>query len=258
MKRLIFIFILIFFLSITIRIGFKWIPVREGEELLFFPSGKFIHAISSGFDNLIADFIWIEAGVYFGEHRLSDRKYPYLYHIFNVLTDLDSKFLPAYTIGGILLCDDVKRVDLSMKLLNKGMFKNPDSWEIPFVKGFIHYLYTKDYIEASKWFLISSMKENAPDMTYKFATWTLLHGQGIEVAMNLWINFYYISKSDLMKEKAIKGMAKILYNQADRFKEEKGYFPSSLEEMVNNNFLPFIPRIDSLRFVLREKQIIIE
>lgn len=258
MKRFIFIFILIFSLAITVRVGFKWIPVREGEELLFFPSGKSIHAISSGFDNLVADFIWIEAGVYFGEHRLTDRKYPYLYHIFNVLTDLDSKFLPAYTIGGILLCDDVKRVDLSMKLLDKGMFGNPDSWEIPFVKGFIHYLYTKDYNEASKWFLISSMKENAPDMTYKFATWTLVYGQGIEVAMNLWINFYYISKNDIMKEKAVKGIAKILYNQANRFEEEKGYFPSSLEEMVNANFLPFIPRIDNLRFMLKEKQIIIE
>lgn len=258
MRRVIFIFFLISLLAITVKVGFKWIPVREGEELLFFPSGKFIHVIASGFDNLFADFIWIEAVVYFGEHRLTDRKYPYLYHILNVLTDLDQKFLPAYTIGGILLCDDVKRLDLSMKLLDKGMFKNPESWEVPFVKGFIHYLYTKNYHEASKWFLISSMKENAPDMTYKFATWTLVSGQGIEIALNLWINFYYISKSELMKEKSIKGITKILLDQAYIFKIEKGYYPVSLDEMVKANYLPFIPQIDNRRFVLRENKIIIE
>ncbi|MCK4571610.1 hypothetical protein KAT89_01640 [candidate division WOR-3 bacterium] len=258
MKRVLLLIVLIGLLVIVEITCFEWIPRREGEELLFFPSGKFLQGITLGFDNLIADFIWIEAGVYFGGHRMTDRKYPYLYHILDVLTDLDSRFLPAYTIGSILLSDDVKRIDLSMKLLNKGMLKNPDSWEIPFLKGFIHYLFTKNYREASKWFLISSMKENAPDMTFKFATWTLIAGEGVDVALKLWLRFYNISKSALMKEKAIKGISKVLSDQAFRFKEDRGYSPRSLWEMVEENYIPFIPRIDIGEFVLKEDKIIIE
>ncbi len=258
MKKLTLIIILIVLLAIVELKGFKWIPRREGEELLFFPSGRFVGGIASGFENLFADFIWIETGVYFGEHRMSDRKYPYLYHILDVLTDLDPKFLPAYTIGSILLSDDVKRIDLSMELLNKGMFKNPDSWQVPFVKGFIYYLYTKDYHEASKWFLISSMKEDAPDMVFKFATWTMSVGDGIDVALKLWLRFYYFSKSQLMKERSIKGIAKVLADQAFRFKVDRGYYPRSLSELEEAGYIPFIPRIDIGRFALRENKIIIE
>ncbi len=258
MKRLILLVILIGLLVVVEIEFFEWIPRREGEEFLFFPSGKFVGGIASGFESLFADFIWIESGVYFGEHRITDREYPFLYHILNVLTDLDPRFLPAYTIGGILISDDVKRVDLSIKLLNKGMFNNPNRWEVPFVKGFIYYLYTKDYREASKWFLISSMKEDAPDMALKFAAWTLASGESVDVALKLWLRLYNISKSQLMKEKTIKGLATILRNQVLKFKEDRGYYPHSLSEMVEADYIPFVPRLDIGKFTLKENKIIIE
>ncbi|MCK4528350.1 hypothetical protein KAW18_13335 [candidate division WOR-3 bacterium] len=258
MKKFILLFVLMGLLFIVEVKGFQWIPGREGEELLFFPSGRFVNGISSGFENILADFIWIEAGVYYGGHRMTDRRYPYLYHILDVLTDLDPYFISAYTLGAALLSDDVERTDLSMDLLNKGIYNNPTSWEIPFIKGFIHYIYTKDYHEASRWFLLASKKEDAPDMVFKFATWTMVSGKGVEVALRLWLSIYYSSKSLLMKEKAIKGLTKILRMQALRFEEDRGYFPHSLSELKKLGYIPFIPYLDVGRFVLIENEIRIE
>lgn len=258
MKKSLLLIPLIILLVIVEAKCFEWIPEGKGEELLFFPKGPFVGIISSGFENLFADFIWIEAGVYFGGHRMADRKYPYLYHILNVQTDLDPRFIPAYTLGGVLLADDAKRTDYSMKLLNKGMFNNPNRWEIPFVKGFIHYIYTKDYREASKWFLISSMKKDAPDMTLKFAVWTLASGEGVDVALKLWLRLYNISKSHLLKEKAIKALTKVLQDQVLHFKEDKGHYPRSLSELIETDYISFIPRLDIGKFVLKENQISIE
>ncbi|MEA1913448.1 MAG: hypothetical protein U9N06_06435 [candidate division WOR-3 bacterium] len=258
MKRSAVLIILIVLLVFVEIKGFKWIPGVKGEELLFFPSGKFVQGITSGFDNLFADFIWIETGVYYGKHRMSDRSYHHLYHILEVLTDLDSRFIPAYTLGSMLLSDDAKRIDLGIKLLDKGLYKNPTYWEIPFTKGFIYYLYTKDYKEASKWFLISSYKEDSPEIALKFATWTLSLGKGVEVTLRLYLQFYNMSASKIFREKAIKGIMKVLRDQAMKFQRDKGYYPKSLSDMVERGYLPFIPKIDAGQFKIEEGKILYE
>jgi len=61
-----------------------------------------------------------------------------------------------------------------------------------------------------------------------------------------------------MKERSIKGISKVLADQAFRFKVDRGYYPRSLSEMEEAGYIPFIPRIDIGRFALRENKIIIE
>lgn len=256
MKRILFLLVLIVLLSLVEIRGFKWIPKKEREELLYFPSNKLVKALTAGFDLLLADLFWIETGTYFGKHRRSDESYPYLYHMLDITTDLDSRFIPVYTIGAMLLTDDAKQMDLAFKLLDKGMNNNPKLWHIPFTKGFIHYIYNKDYDEASKWFLLASYKKDAPERVLKFATWTLSKGKGVEVTLNLYLRLYQVSSSEILRGKAIKGIEKTLSDQLKRFNEDKGYLPNSLFTLVKSGYLPFVPRIPEGVFKIKNDEVI--
>jgi hypothetical protein len=256
MKRLLLALILILLLAATENKGFDWIPQQKREELLYFPSNKFVKAMTGGFDLILADFLWIETGSYFGKHRQSDRRYPYLYHMFDITTDLDPKFIPVYTLGTILLTTDARENDMAIKLLLKGMRDNPNLWQIPFTIGFIYYVHKKSPEKAYKWFLIASYKKDAPEMVQKFATWTMYKAKGEELTLRLYLRLYEISSSEIFREKAIKGIEKVLSDQYKKFHEDMGYYARSIFELYRQGYLPFIPQIPGGSFTIENGEII--
>jgi hypothetical protein len=258
MKRLLLALILLILLAVTERKGFKWVPKQKREELLYFPSNKFVEAITGGFDVLMSDFLWMETGNYFGKHRRTDKNYPYLYHMFDIITDLDPKFLPVYTLGTIMVATDAKETDMAMELLNKGMRDNPKLWQIPFTKGFIYYVHKKDPLKASRWFLLASYKEDAPEIVGKFATWTLYKSKGVEVTLSLYMRLYNVSSSEIFKEKAIKGIGKVISDQYKKFHMDKGYYVESIFELYRTGYLPFIPEIPGGVFDIKDGKIIFQ
>ncbi len=258
MKRLLFGLILLLFLALIEIKGFRWIPKQQREELLYFPSNKFVKAITGGFDILLADFLWIETGTYFGKHRLSDKSYPYLYHMLNIITDLDPKFIPPYTLGTILLTTNAHQSNLALEFLDKGMRDNPELWQIPFTKGFIYYIHNKNPKEASKWFLLASYKKDAPELALKFATWTLIQGKGVEITLHLYLNLYESSSSPIFKEKAIEGITKTLSNQYKKFYIDKNYYAQSIFTLYKAGYLPFIPEIPGGVFTIKDGEIVFQ
>ena len=54
------------------------------EKMLYLPSGKFLKPLCLGFDEVVADLLWMKAVVYFGGHARADQHYPWLYHILDL------------------------------------------------------------------------------------------------------------------------------------------------------------------------------
>jgi hypothetical protein len=258
MKRIALILILIVLLALIETKGFKWLPKQQREELLYFPSNRFVKAVTAGSDLILADFLWIETGSYFGKHRRSDKLYPYLYHMLDIITDLDPKFIPPYTLGTILLATDARESELALKFLDKGMRDNPELWQIPFTKGFIYYVHNKNPEKASKWFLLASFKKDAPEIVQKFATWTLYRSKGVELTLQLYLRLYEMSSSEIFIEKAIKGMAMILSDQYKQFYMDKGFYAGSLFDLYKYGYLPFIPQIPGGRFKIENGKVIFQ
>ena len=220
------------------------------EELLYFPSGKFVEEISIGYNELFADLVWLRAIQYFGEHRMTDSKYEHLYHILDILTTLDKKFIHAYTFGALLLehsAGDSASVNL---LLRKGEFNNPQRWEIPFTRGFIYYIFRAANKKAAMFFLRSSKKPDAPDMCKRFAGFTYQKIGDKFMALKLWQNIYENSNNQLEKETALRHMKEmIMLIQMDtlsvvlvRYTQQMGKLPLSIKEMVNYGFLEYKPK----------------
>ena len=251
MKRFIYLLLLFFLIvNLSYRIDLKKSPHTLIGELMYFPSGNAVRALSLGFYASLADLVWLRFIQYYGEHRLTDARFDLMYHILDILTTLDPNFTYAYTLGALMLATDAKRPDLAEKLLKRGMAAYPDQWRIPFFYGFINYVFLRDYKVAEAYFRLSAQRPNAPDITWRWAGYILFKRLGdLKTALALWLELCNNSKNP--EEKAIAKMyikeitmlldIEFLNNKIKDFKNKLGRPPLDLSELVVYGMVDSIP-----------------
>ena len=89
-----------------------------------------------------------------------------LYALLDITTTLDPLFDIAYRFGSVFLAEaypaGAGRLDLAVKLLEKGLRARPDKWEYMEDIGFVYYWYAHDYRQAAEWFQKASEVPGAP------------------------------------------------------------------------------------------------
>ena len=118
------------------------------EELIYLPPTQFLDAISLGYRHALANVLWFRTIGYFGRHYRSDRLYPWLAYMCNVVTDLNPQAEHVYRFGGVILPWEANRVAEGIALLEKGTRSIPDSWRLHYMLGFSYYFF-RDDLEAS-------------------------------------------------------------------------------------------------------------
>jgi hypothetical protein len=176
-----------------------------------------------------------------------------------VLTSLDKHFIPAYTLGGILLTDDAKAPDVGIKLLMKGFRNVPTRWEIPFTIGIIHFLYTQEYKEAARWFLLTSKYPDAYPYVVKLASFCLQKGYEPQRGIEIWENIYKIGKNNrIWQQKAVEGIVKILDILVYQYKKEKGIEPKTINELVKEGYIIRFPYLEGeVSFYIKKGQVFV-
>jgi len=251
LRRFIIILVLFFLIvNFSYRIDLKKSPHTLVGELMYFPSGNAVRALSIGFYASLADLVWLRFVQYYGEHRLTDARFDLMYHVLDILTTLDPNFTHAYTLGSLMLTTDAKRPDLALQLLKKGIAAYPDQWRMPFFYGFINYVFLRNYRVAVAYFRLSTQKPDAPDITWRWAGYVLLKRLGdLKTALVLWTEFSNNSKNP--EEKAIAQMyieettmlldIEFLNNKIKDFKDKLGRPPFNLSELVVYGMVDSIP-----------------
>lgn len=187
MQKLISILILITFIPIIhfshLYANDKYkqnIPIEKIKFSL--PAPELTKAISFGYDNLIADFLWIQFIQYLGSAYSKEVSYiPEVYSLINTVVTLDPKFNNAYIVGAYAL-EQNKEFDKAIALLDKGI-KNTTDWYIPYQAGFLYYIKKKNkkmavvYFEKARKYkeaeslmnrLIANMKLDIGDNDFDF------------------------------------------------------------------------------------------
>ncbi len=159
---------------------------RAGGELMYFPSGHLLHPMALGHPLTLADCLWLRAIQYYGEHRLSDNRFPMAGHIFETVTALDPHFTAAYIFGGLVLAAEGGDLERGLALLKRGIAWNPRSWELPFETGFVYYVTSKDDLLASHYFGRASRLPEAPSYVKRFAAHTKAKSGDLQAALALW------------------------------------------------------------------------
>lgn len=173
-----------------------------GEELMYYPSGKLVREASLGYSQAAASLTWLRTVQYYGEHVRGDRQFDMMYHLCDVVTDLDPQFVAPYTFGSYVMFTESGRPDRSIALLEKGREKNPESWELCFETGFIHYLAWRDVSVASRYFNRAAILPGAPEYTSRFAAFVSAKAGEIETSILMWQEVVERTKNPEVRRKA--------------------------------------------------------
>jgi len=174
----------------------------EAFELRYFPSGTLLRAAAVGFHGVAADLSFLRGVQYYGEHRRSDRQYPWAAHIFDVVVELDPHFVEPYLFGALVVAEDAQQIDRGLELLERGMEANPDRWELPFRAGFITYVHRKDHPRAATWFERAMRCPGAPEYVHKFAAYVYRQGGNKAASLRLWRDLAETTDDPALREVA--------------------------------------------------------
>lgn len=124
--------------------------------------------------DFLADMLWMRACYYFGQHALTDRQYPYLLDLLDLITDLAPNWIDPYLFGGLVLPTEANAVDEGMNLIEKGLLHHPNNWELWFFKGYYLWKSYEDFEGAAEAIHKASVSPGAPvylaNLSATFAT----------------------------------------------------------------------------------------
>ncbi|NJL59305.1 MAG: hypothetical protein HC887_06325 [Desulfobacteraceae bacterium] len=141
-----------------------YLPVSTSVMRLFAPADP----------NFLADMIWMRTTYYFGKHVLTDRQYPYLLHLLDMITDLAPRWENPYLFGAIALPTETQIVADGLYLIDKGLSHHPQNWMLWFFKGYYFWKSLNDMEKASEALYKASTCPEAPaylaNLSAKLAT----------------------------------------------------------------------------------------
>ena len=242
---------------------------RFESEIVYLPRGEYLRKIRFGVNDVMADILWIRGFHYVqGQWQLieAEREKPkegwhrQLPALYDVITDLDPHFIPAYRGGSLLLAALNKKPKLSIALLEKGVKENPTKWwQLPYEIAVNYVFEFKDdpaaMAEARKWIEVAADKTKYPDTTpqvARMAAWLRSKDksfeEGCDLAIESWKEwsgsgskeFRRIADQQIGKWERRK-MVYRLNDAIARFEKEKNRMPENLEELVKEKFIAGIP-----------------
>ena len=137
-------------------------PEKSMEVYMHIPSGEFLKPLTLGFNQLVADYFWIKTIGYFGGHLMSDRNYPWLYQILDLVTTLDPQFVWPYYFGGITLSVEAQQIEQSNLILEKARHYHPEVWKFPFFLGFNYWYHYNDPVKAAYYIKMAAQLPKSP------------------------------------------------------------------------------------------------
>jgi len=230
------------------------LPV-SGKRFMYLQSGKTADRLFLSFDALAADVYWIRTIQHYGRDRKSLRtvdRFQWLQPLLDLTTTLDPRFNIAYRFGAIFLSidppDGPGRVDQAMALLEKGLASNPKRWQYAHDIGFIHYWYTGDYPEASRWFSKAAAMPGAPDWIGPLAALTLAQGGDRQGARRLLTELLTADES-YIRSAAERSLAQLetldridaVSAEVEKFHAAAGRYPLGWDDMIRARIIPGQP-----------------
>ncbi len=193
---------------------------NELAGILYIPSGAFVKQTALGFDQAWADLLWIRTIGYYADEMTLEGKFTYLYHMLDIITTLDPRWLYPYLFGGITLSLDLGRPDLANKLLRKAIPAHPIVWKIPFLIGFNAYFGMGEAGTAARYIEQASRLPGAPTYLAGFASRLYAKGGSRENALRILREVIEQTEDPVLRKRLIKRYRQI----------RSGAFEGSLNE----------------------------
>jgi tetratricopeptide (TPR) repeat protein len=229
----------------TDRASMGW---PEAYPLLFLPNGRYLSAASLGFRVLLADVIYLWSIQYYGHRRTVEGR-NYLWHIYSTITDLDPRFIDAYTTGALVMASDMSDPEMAIRLLDRGIERNPQSWLLPMDAGWYAYMNLQDAELAERYFALAAEKPDAPPWAARVRAHMAAEQGDLLSAIVLWEGVLEEAEADGDERAAAIASQRLpdLYSQyaigeieaaIARFEQQQGRRPDSLALLTRFGMLP--------------------
>jgi hypothetical protein len=156
-------------------------------------------------------------------------------------------------LGSVFLADaypaGAGRVDLAIKLLEKGFRARPDKWEYMEDAGFVYYWYAHDYPQAAAFFQKASEVPGAPVWLKPLAATTLVQGGDRRSSRVMWERILQSADIDWLRRSAehrlqqLRALDEIdaLQSRLDAFAAARGGPAGDWATVLRARIFPRIP-----------------
>lgn len=145
-------------------------PPRAGAgAIVYLPDARLLRPLVLGWENVLADILWFRTIDYFGGQYESDRTYPWLARMCDLVTDLDPRAEHVYRFAGLILPWEANDVDGGLRLLEKGVRNLPESWLLHYYLGMTQYFFREDLDTAARHLGIAAKLPGSPPLVGRLA-----------------------------------------------------------------------------------------
>ena len=135
----------------------------QQESMTYLPRGDAVKTALLGFETTVAHYLWIRTVLYFGGHLLTDRQYPWIIDMVDIITRLCPWFYPAYEFAGVMIPDVCDNPAAARIILERGLtWLGSEKWNIAFYLGTIHLKYYDDRKTAAEYMARAALTPGAP------------------------------------------------------------------------------------------------
>lgn len=200
----------LFFAQAYLQKSLSRYQVDQSESFLYLPKGDYLKPLALGYDQVLADLLWVKTVAYFGSHYMSDQKYPWLYHMLTLIIDLDPRFDFPYYFGGIVLSLEASQIEHANSILERGIQAYPEKWEYPFYIGFNHYYHEGNPETALPYLERAAVLPKAPEFITSMVGTLYTKTKGSEVALAFFREAYQNTKDENIRQKIAEKIEKLL------------------------------------------------
>jgi len=218
-------------------------------SLFYLPDGEVLKRVSFGYEQIVADVIWIRLIQVFGNRVVEDVEYDWIFRALDTVTTLDPQFVEAYEAGGLVLTVMADHVDQSNFILEKGIRADLREWKIPFLLGFNYFNFLQNYQKAAQYLELATeypghpkwlpllvaklhVQAHAPDVALEFLVrvYENTHDAGLRQQLDIRMKEVLVERDLILLEQTIS-------RYRNRFRE----FPDTLGGLVEKGLISKVP-----------------
>ena len=219
------------------------------DDLVYLPDASRLRPLALGYDNVLADLVWFRTIDYFGAHYTSDKTYPWLASMCELVTDLDPRAKDVYRFAALILPWEAHDPDAAIRLLEKGTRALPRSWSLYYHLGVIHYLFKGDYDAAAGHLTRAAELPKAPPFVARFAAILQTQRQGPQTTIAILEQMRDQATSRETREVVERSLRdaqaawdiQLIEDAVQKYRAHTGHLPATLAQVVDAGFMRFVP-----------------
>ncbi|MCU0229794.1 MAG: hypothetical protein MUC67_00295 [Acidobacteria bacterium] len=221
---------------------------RVPASLLYLPQGPFLRALALGQEETLADLLYIWSIQYYSNYEDASR-YDYLDQVFSgAIAELDPRYVEPYLVGALIMSIEAKDPRRALRLFDKGLERNPESWELAYWAGWECYG-IKDYACARDYWARATQMPKAPPQLMRLAAKMLEREGDIAAALREY-RAILDSTTDENTRKVVaqwyeRARVQFELQQAEQavaaWRARRGGCPPALAALVDDGLLPAVP-----------------